>query len=110
MAKIQLLNEMIQVPQKLFNPYRLLILICLKTSNEELRFYKLKHDLELSDGNLASHLKTLEYEGFIKISSNLVGKRLKTSIGITQEGQKVLEEFAEHMSSLLNVLSKTNVN
>jgi DNA-binding MarR family transcriptional regulator len=106
MSGLQTPNGLAHIPQKLFNPYRLWILIYLKMSNEELRFYKLKQLLELTDGNLASHIRALEQEGYVKSSSELDGRRLKSSIGITPEGQKVLREFSEQMKNVLNVLAE----
>jgi DNA-binding HxlR family transcriptional regulator len=101
----QLPTLLTQVPQKIFNPYRLLILISLK-SEEEIRFHKLKHSLSVTDGKLANHLKALEEEGFIKIDSFIDGKRHKTFISITPKGLGVLKGFIDVMEYLLKVLPK----
>lgn len=97
-------------PHKIFNPNRLSILITLKIKEEEkkeaIRFHNLKHSLKLTDGNLASHLRTLEQEGYISTSSIIDGKRQKTFISITPKGLEVLNMFSYMMENILKVLAK----
>jgi DNA-binding HxlR family transcriptional regulator len=110
MNELQLPNiALTHIPNKIFNPYRLAILISLKIAEKQMRFHELRHSLTLSDGNLASHLKTLEQEEYIQITSTLEGKRLKTFIKITPKGEKVLNEFMKIMEIVLKSLSKNKL-
>jgi DNA-binding HxlR family transcriptional regulator len=94
-----------QTPSKLFNPYRVWILIDLKFSGK-LRFNKLRDDIGLSNGNLSTHLRALEKEGFIKSNTFLDKKKLVSYIIITFEGMKALDEFREQLKNMEKVLSK----
>ena len=64
----------------------------------------LKSLLNLSDGNLASHIKALEKEEFIGIEKSFIGKKPNTRYFITKEGR---EAFNLHLESLEKFL-KTN--
>ncbi len=65
--------------------------------NEEVSFNDLKGMLEATDGNLATHLVTLEGEGFIKVHKGFIGRKTNTTYSITKEGEKV---FSQHIQAL----------
>jgi DNA-binding HxlR family transcriptional regulator len=56
--------------------------------NEEINFNDLKQMLEVTDGNLATHLVNLEENGFIKVSKGFIGKKTNTTYAITKAGEK----------------------
>ncbi len=66
-------------------------------------FSEMKSNLEITDGNLASHSSALEKSGFIEIKKEFVGKKTKTSYRVTQAGRKA---FEEHLSALERLLGK----
>lgn len=72
--------------------------------NDRLDFNALKEYLEVTDGNLASHIKALEKEEFIGVEKSFVGKKPNTRYFITKEGKiafeehlKVLEKFVKSL-------------
>lgn len=65
--------------------------------NDSLDFNALKEYLEVTDGNLASHLKALEKEEFIGVIKSFVGRKPNTSYYMTKKGKKA---FEEHLSTL----------
>ena len=65
--------------------------------NDELDFIALKELLELTDGNLASSLKILEREGYIKVKKQFVGKKPNTRYVCTAAGKKA---FTTHLDVL----------
>ncbi|HEU4632424.1 MAG TPA: transcriptional regulator [Flavisolibacter sp.] len=65
--------------------------------NDEISFNDLKQMLEVTDGNLATHLVTLEEEGFIKVHKGFIGRKTNTTYSVTKAGEKA---FAEHISAL----------
>lgn len=60
-------------------------------------FTRLREMLELTDGRLASHLKVLESEGFIKLKKNFVNRKPKTTYQATSKGRKA---FNDHLNAL----------
>lgn len=69
--------------------------------NDTVDFNRLKELLHLSDGNLASHIKSLEELNFIKISKKFVGKKPNTTYSASKEGSKA---FHAHLKSLENLI------
>ncbi|HLK30364.1 MAG TPA: transcriptional regulator [Puia sp.] len=69
--------------------------------NNEIDFNGLKELLQLTDGNLASHLTNLEENGFIKVHKGFIGRKTKTTYSITKAGEKA---FKEHLDGLENMI------
>lgn len=65
--------------------------------NDWVDFNSLKEMLELTDGNLASHINTLEKNGYIETKKQFIGRKPKTSYRVTILGRK---EFQKHIDAL----------
>jgi DNA-binding HxlR family transcriptional regulator len=65
--------------------------------NEDVNFNFLKQLLEVTDGNLASHMKPLEENKYVKISKSFIGKKTNTTYAITKLGEKA---FRAHLTTL----------
>ena len=65
--------------------------------NEFLEYKTLKELLEVTDGNLASHLKALEKAGYIQVTKSFVGRKPNTRYHATKEGKIA---FSEHLNAL----------
>lgn len=62
-----------------------------------LDFNALKDFLDVTDGNLASHLKALEKEKFIGMEKTFFGRKPNTRYFLTKEGRKA---FQDHLNAL----------
>lgn len=89
---------------KLDNRIRLGIMSVLVV-NEWVEFKSLKELLELTDGNLASHIKALEKEDYILIQKQFVGKKPQTTYQVTEKGKKA---FEMHLSALEKLIHRGN--
>ncbi|MCF8222914.1 MAG: transcriptional regulator [Bacteroidales bacterium] len=69
--------------------------------NESLDFNKLKALLDATDGNLATHLKTLEKHKLIKVNKKFVGRKPNTNYSITNEGSKVFKQHLDALEQLI---------
>ena len=65
--------------------------------NTDISFNDLKQLLEVTDGNLATHLVNLEENGFIKVHKGFIGRKTNTTYSITKSGEKA---FSDHISAL----------
>ncbi len=65
--------------------------------NEEVNFNDLKELLDITDGNLASHLKNLEENDVIKVKKGFVGRKTNTTYSVTKAGEKA---FKAHLDAL----------
>lgn len=69
--------------------------------NESINFNDLKALLDATDGNLASHLKTLEEHAFIRVEKGFVGRKTNTLYSITAEGEAA---FRSHIQALEKII------
>ncbi|WP_262512450.1 winged helix-turn-helix domain-containing protein [Chitinophaga silvisoli] len=69
--------------------------------NDEVSFNDLKQMLELTDGNLASHLNTLEENGYLKVHKGFIGRKTNTTYQITKAGEKA---FKGHLAALESMI------
>jgi DNA-binding MarR family transcriptional regulator len=65
--------------------------------NEQISFNELKELLSITDGNLASHLKTLEESSYVKIQKGFIGRKTNTTYSVTKAGEKA---FKLHLAAL----------
>lgn len=71
--------------------------------NDEADFNRLKELLEVTDGNLASHIKALEKEAYIFVEKQFIGRKPNTRYSSTPLGKK---EFTKHIDALEKLLRK----
>jgi DNA-binding HxlR family transcriptional regulator len=72
--------------------------------NTEVNFNELKELIEVTDGNLASHLKTLEENDYIKVQKGFIGRKTNTTYSITKAGSKA---FRMHLDALEKMIRTT---
>lgn len=65
--------------------------------NAEVNFNELKELINVTDGNLASHLKTLEDNEYIKVQKGFIGRKTNTVYSVTKAGEKA---FKNHLDAL----------
>ncbi len=71
--------------------------------NEFIDFSTLKELLGVTDGNLASHLKSLEKEEYIKIEKQFIGRKPNTKYSVTKLGKL---EFTKHINALEQLIKR----
>lgn len=69
---------------------------------EALEFTRLKSLLNASDGNLGSHLATLETAGYVRILKEFVLKKPRTRVAITKAGAQAYTAHAAYLRSVLD--------
>jgi DNA-binding MarR family transcriptional regulator len=72
--------------------------------NEEVNFNQLKELIGVTDGNLASHLKTLEDSAYIKVEKGFIGRKTNTTYVVTKAGEKA---FRQHLDALETMIKNT---
>jgi len=64
-------------------------------------FTSMKELLDVTDGNLSSHVKALEKNGYLKIDKMFVDRKPKTTYSITEEGREAFKKHIEAIEKLL---------
>ncbi len=79
---------------------RLQIMSVLVTE-EALDFNTLKETLDVTDGNLASHIKALEKEKYLSVNKTFIDRKPNTKYKITERGRNA---FRKHLDALEQVI------
>ena len=78
-----------------------LVLVSILAVNDRIDFNSLKELLDVTDGNLASHLKALEKEEFIAVEKSFIGRKPNTRYTLTEAGKSA---FNEHLKALEKII------
>lgn len=70
--------------------------------NDFIDFGSLKEQLQITDGNLASHISALEKLNYIEIKKQFIGKKPNTSYSASVEGRKAFGEHLDALEKLIN--------
>ncbi len=91
------MEDIIARLNKAFDSRVRLCIMSILMSNDRVDFNAFKKTLSLTDGNLASHMKALEKNEYIKVFKKFVGRKPNTTYSITDYGKR---EFLEHVKAL----------
>ena len=70
--------------------------------NDWYDFNSLKELLDISDGNLASHIKALEKEEYIMVHKSFLGRKPNTNYSSTDKGKKAFKQHLDALEALIN--------
>jgi DNA-binding MarR family transcriptional regulator len=97
--------EVAQFNEIIHEPVRLRLMAVLMTLTDETRisFTALKEVLEVTDGNLGTHLSRLEEAGYILVEKTFVNKKPHTYLAVTARGRSAFSEHVEALQKILQV-------
>lgn len=82
------------------SPVRLGIMTILN-SVEKASFNYLKDKLDVTDGNLSSHLEKLEQADYIQVKKEFIEKKPHTSYRITVKGIKAFRKYLDYLQNIV---------
>ncbi|MCB0458630.1 MAG: transcriptional regulator [Flavobacteriaceae bacterium] len=97
------MKHIIENINKLFDHRLRLGIMSALMVNRYVDFNTLKELIGATDGNLASHLKVLEKEDYIRVRKEFVGRKPNTKYYITKLGEL---EFKKHINALEQLINK----
>ncbi len=74
--------------------------------NDQVSFNELKELIQVTDGNLASHLKALEENGYIKVNKGFVGRKTNTTYAVTKAGEKAFRLHLDALEQMIKQMGK----
>lgn len=98
------MNNLLQGLNKAFESRVRLGIMSILMVNETVDFASIKEQLQLTDGNIASHITALEKLDYIQVTKQFIGKKPNTSYSATPAGKKA---FSEHLDALEKLISKS---
>ena len=69
---------------------------------DELHFPRLRELLDMTAGNLSTHLSKLEGAGYVQQNKTYAGRSPATFLALTPEGRVAFERYVRNLRSLLN--------
>ncbi len=99
------MKELIEALDKTFDSRIRLGIMSALIVNDSVEFNTLKDLMEVTDGNLASHLKGLEAAGYISVQKSFVGRKPMTRYKITRQGRKAFETHIAALEKLIRYKS-----
>jgi DNA-binding MarR family transcriptional regulator len=84
-----------------------LAIMSLLAASPELSFTEIRDTLEMTDGNLTSHMRTLQEAGYVSVSKSYENNRPLTTCSLTANGRKA---FANYINLLDQIVQQTKDN
>ncbi len=98
------MKEILESLNKVFENRIRLAVMSILAVNDAIDFNSLKQTLDLTDGNLASHIAVLEKHDYVSVSKKFVGRKTLTTYSATAAGKR---SFNEHLDALEQLIRKT---
>jgi DNA-binding MarR family transcriptional regulator len=95
-------KELFQQLNKAFDNKIRLGIMSVISVNRSATFNELKELLDLTDGNLASHIKKLEEHEYITVHKSFFGRKPNTVYEVTAEGRAAFDVHLKALEAILN--------
>jgi DNA-binding MarR family transcriptional regulator len=90
---------------RIHTPVRFSLMAALAATGEA-EFKGLRETLEVSESLLSQHIRVLETAGYVYVRKGFVGKRPRTWLSLTPQGQQA---FTDHCETLRTIMTSTPV-
>lgn len=67
----------------------------------ELSFTELRDSLGMTDGNITTHIRTLQQAGYIAVTKSFQEKRPLTTCSLTPAGRKAFEDYINLLEQIV---------
>jgi len=71
-------------------------------SHGKTEFTNLVDELDVTEGNLSSHLQTMEDEQAVIVEKEFVDRKPRTTYQLTDEGRELFEDHVETLETLID--------
>ena len=78
-----------------------LAIMSMLAATPELSFTELRDALEMTDGNLTSHMRTLQETGYVSVAKSYENNRPLTTCSLTPAGKKAFANYIDLLEQVL---------
>jgi DNA-binding MarR family transcriptional regulator len=78
-----------------------LAIMSMLAASPELSFTELRDALGMTDGNLTTHIKALQQEGYVSVTKSFKEKRPLTTCSLTPAGRKSFGEYIDLLEKIV---------
>jgi DNA-binding MarR family transcriptional regulator len=79
-----------------------LAIMSLLAASAQLSFTELRDTLNLTDGNLTAHIRTLQESGYVAITKTFQGSRSLTTFSLTPHGRSSFSEYIDLLEQIVH--------
>lgn len=78
-----------------------LAIMSLLAASDSLSFRELKELLNMTDGNLSVHMRTLEEAGYVLVHKSFVNRKPRTSFSLTDAGREAFRGYIQSLEAIV---------
>jgi DNA-binding MarR family transcriptional regulator len=83
-----------------------LVIMSLLAASPQLSFTELRDTLNLTDGNLTAHVRTLQEAGFVAVTKSFEGPRSLTTFSLTPKGSRAFTAYIDLLEQIVQQTKK----
>lgn len=81
-------------------------IMSLLAATPELSFSELKQSLNMTDGNLTTHIKTLQQAGYVGVTKSVRNRRPLTTCSLTVDGRRAFQAYIDLLEQIVRQTKK----
>ena len=78
-----------------------LAIMSMLAASPELSFTELRDALEMTDGNLTTHIRALQETGYVSVAKSYLNNRPLTTCSLTAPGRKAFAEYINLLGQIV---------
>jgi DNA-binding MarR family transcriptional regulator len=78
-----------------------LAIMSMLAASPELSFTELRDTLDMTDGNLTTHIRTLQEAGYVAVAKSYQNRRPLTTCSLTPAGRKAFGEYVTLLEQIV---------
>jgi len=83
-----------------------LAIMSMLAASPELSFTELRDALRMTDGNLTTHIRTLQEAGYVTVAKSYQNKRPLTTVSLTTAGRKAFTAYVDLLEKIVQQTKK----
>lgn len=84
-------------------------IVSLLAASPELSFTELRDALDMTDGNLSVHIRTLQEAGLVSVTKSYRNQRPLTTCALTPAGRKAFADYIDLLEQIVRQAKETKI-
>ena len=83
-----------------------LAIMSMLAASPELSFTELRDSLSMTDGNVTTHIRTLQEAGYVSVAKSYQNNRPLTTVSLTTAGRKAFSDYVDLLEKIVQQTRK----
>ena len=83
-----------------------LAIMSMLAASPELSFTELRDALSMTDGNVTTHIRTLQEAGYVSVAKSYQNNRPLTTVSLTNQGRKAFSDYVDLLERIVQQTRK----